>query len=455
MSNGRGRSVAMTVTIWIGVLLTGVGIWAVQVPLNAWWGSEPVVGGGASWPTVAQTPLPVLPRVDPASPSDPDALADAIGKIKVPEGVSPTLVVLDVDTGETVVRINGKPQASASTMKLLTSVVALDVLGPDLRFETSVVKGKSGQIVLVGGGDPLLATKESDAAGGASLEALADSTADALKSQGSRTVELVYDDSLFTGPAWHSEWPDSFRWSVAPITALKADQARLSRPTPGNAIIDRAPDPSARAARSFGSLLKSRGIKVNKVAPGKAPGGAEKIATVESAPVATIVETLMLTSDNDATEALARQIALAEGKPGSFTGSRKAVAAGLDRLGLMTKGMDIRDTSGISAENRVSPLSLARAVRLGITDAKQRPALAGMPVAGVSGTLRERFDPDKAAPGRGLVRAKTGTIPLVNALAGYAVNSDGNAFTFGIMTYGGNPAAAREWLDAVSSELAR
>lgn len=445
----------MPVAIWISVLLTVVGIWAVKVPLNAWWGSDPVVGGGASWPAVAQTPSPVLLQVAPTGAPDADALADAIGSIKVPEGVKETLVIVDADTGETVFSINGEPQASASTMKLLTSVVALDVLDPDARFETSVVQGKPGQIVLVGGGDPFLATRASDAQGGASLEELADATAAALEAQGSKTVELVYDDSLFTGPAWNSDWPDSFKWSVAPITALKADQARLSRPTPDNAIIARDPDPSARASKSFGTLLKSRGIAATKVVPGKAPKGAEKIATVESVPVKTIVEWLMLTSDNDATEALARQIALAQGKPGSFTGSRKVVAEGLNRLGLMTKGMDIRDTSGISANNRVSPLSLARAVQLGITDARQRPILTGMPVAGVSGTLRERFTLEDAASGRGFVRAKTGTIPRVNALAGYAVNGKGNAFAFGIMTDGGNPNAAREWLDTVSSELAR
>lgn len=453
---GRTRpSLAATLTVWVCVALTGAGIWAVQVPLAEWWGSEPVVGGGAQWPSVAPTPSPVLGEPTPGPAPDADALAKVVRGIPVPDGTRATAVVLDAVTGDTLVKIDGKPQAPASTMKVLTGLVALDVLGPDRRFETRVVEGGKGRVVLVGGGDPFLSTRESDARGGASLEVLAARTAAELKKRGVGKVELAYDDSLFRGPTWHPEWPESFRWSVAPVTALKADQARLSRPTPGNFAIARDPDPSKRAAESFASLLRADGVGVSKVAAGRAPKSAAVLAAVESVQVEAVVERLLLSSDNDATEALARHVARANGKPATFEGSAAAVADGLNRLGVMTKGMRIRDTSGISAENRVSPQSLAMAVRKGMTDQSARPLLAGFPVAGVSGTLTDRFNHPEAAPGRGFVRAKTGSIPAVNTLAGYAVNSEGNAFAFGLMTSGGNPDAAKAWLDAVSGALAR
>lgn len=451
----RGGSVVLAVVVWLGVALVGAGVWAMLGPVAQWWGSEPVVGSGYTWPSEAPPPTPVLPPLEPEPVSDAAGVARAVAKIPVPDGVKVSVAILDATSGNPVAKINPGPQTPASTMKVLTSVAALEVLGAEHRFSTAVVAGKADRIVLVGGGDPLLATAKKDAAGGASLEQLADETAAELKAAGLTSVSLAYDDSLFKGPAWHPEWPESFKWSVAPVTALKADQARLHRPTPGDSAIARDPNPSLRAANDFGRLLAKRGIKVSGATRGRAPADATALASVSSAPVSEIVETLLRISDNDATEALARHVAKATGRPASFEGSAAAVSEVLPKLGIWTKGMAIHDTSGISVNNRVSPESLAKAIRLGITQERFRPLVTGLPVAGVSGTLTRRFTPEAALPGRGYIRAKTGTIRGVNTLAGYAASSDGHVYTFGLMTSGGTQGAAQAWLDAASSVLAR
>ncbi|HET7356295.1 MAG TPA: D-alanyl-D-alanine carboxypeptidase, partial [Nocardioidaceae bacterium] len=101
----------------------------------------------------------------------------------------------------------------ASTMKLLTTTAALEALGPDHRFTTSVVAGDtSKQIVLVGGGDPLLeagpATEPSQTyPARADLQTLATSTARSLTDIGRTRVHLRYDASLFSGPAVNRHWP--------------------------------------------------------------------------------------------------------------------------------------------------------------------------------------------------------------------------------------------------------
>ncbi|MGH3363007.1 MAG: D-alanyl-D-alanine carboxypeptidase, partial [Nocardioides sp.] len=142
----------------------------------------------------------------------------------------------------------------ASTTKLLTTTAALAALGPDHVFETRVVSA-GRRIVLVGGGDPLLAGRK--AAGNtwperADVATLARATARQLRQHGRRTVRLAYDDTLFSGPAENPHWradyvPDGI---VSPITALWVDEGR----DPDG--LGRVRDPSATAAATFAAALE-------------------------------------------------------------------------------------------------------------------------------------------------------------------------------------------------------
>jgi D-alanyl-D-alanine carboxypeptidase/D-alanyl-D-alanine-endopeptidase (penicillin-binding protein 4) len=111
----------------------------------------------------------------------------------------------------------------------------------------------------------------------------------------------------------------------------------------------------------------------------------------------------------------------------------------------------VYDGSGLSHDNRITPAALAKVVALAASPAhpELRTVLSGMPVAGFSGTLDDRFDAGTASAGRGVVRAKTGTLDGVNTLAGAVEDADGRLLAFAFMA---NQVPASR-VDAVLSSL--
>ena len=338
----------------------------------------------------------------------------------------------------------------ASTTKLVTAIAALDVLGPAARFTTRVVAGpSSGSIVLVGGGDPTLAAGPVPASNypqPATLKALAAATARALRVQGRRTVAMSYDTSLFTGPPLAPGWPMSYitTGNVTAITPLEVDQGRL---TPGGAPEDaddpgnfrpRSTDPAGQAAQAFAAFLGADGIRVTGPAgQQRATPHAATIAAVTSPPLSAIVGWMLRESNNVIAENLARQVALREGRPASFSGAAAAVTAVARRLGVAS-GIHLVDGSGLSPQDRIAPAVLARLVSLASSGAhgRLRAAITGMPVAGFSGTLApgqsvfSGFTPRSS----GLVRAKTGNLSNVATLAGLVYDASGRVLAFAFMT---------------------
>jgi D-alanyl-D-alanine carboxypeptidase/D-alanyl-D-alanine-endopeptidase (penicillin-binding protein 4) len=141
----------------------------------------------------------------------------------------------------------------------------------------------------------------------------------------------------------------------------------------------------------------------------------------------------MLTlSDNDLAEALSRQVAIKEGQPHTFAGEVRAVHAVLTRLGA-DQGVQVNDGSGLSTRNRITPAALSRLLAVAASDERLRSLIGGLPVAGFTGTLGERYDKTDTKPGAGVVRAKTGTLDGVNTLAGIAYTADGRLLTFAFM----------------------
>jgi serine-type D-Ala-D-Ala carboxypeptidase/endopeptidase (penicillin-binding protein 4) len=357
----------------------------------------------------------------------------------------------------------------ASTLKLLTATAALAALGPEHRFPTTVVEGTSRRsLVLVGGGDPLLASSEPDLdqAGRdqsapypqrASLEALAAETASRLAAEGVRRVRLGYDTSLFSGPAVNPRWPTSYipENVVSPISALWVEEGRENA-----GYAQRSPDPALAAAQTFRSELIAAGITVvgDPVEQSAPQAGGRPVAAVESAPLEQIVQHVLEDSDNEGAEVLLRQVALARGLTGSSANGVTAVRAVLHSLGLDLRGARLYDGSGLSRDD-VLPVALL--VETLETDAngahpELRGVLTGLPVAGFSGTLAYRLG-DDASAGLGYVRAKTGTLTGVQGLAGIAMTRDGAPLVF-VAVANEVPVdlglQARADLDAIAAGLA-
>ncbi|MBC2932592.1 D-alanyl-D-alanine carboxypeptidase/D-alanyl-D-alanine-endopeptidase [Nocardioides sp. zg-1228] len=325
----------------------------------------------------------------------------------------------------------------ASTTKLLTLGAALEALGPDHTFTTRVVRGAGPRdVVLVGGGDPLLASTsltlaeaESTYPTRADVTTLALQVADALGGRG--RVRVRFDDSLFTGPtdnpAWRRDYvPDDI---VSPITALMVDSGRE---TDGDGRHD---DPSLAAARAFADGLRAAGLRVGGE-PRRvvAPPGAEELAAVESAPLSQVAERILDVSDNEGSEVVAHHVGLATTGVGSFEAGAAGVVETLRGVGIDVTGAQVHDGSGLSRRNRVSTATLIDLIQhaAGPGGEAMRSLVTGMPVAGFTGSLTYRFAEGPEA-GLGVVRAKTGTLTGVHALAGIAVDRDGQplAFVFG------------------------
>ncbi|CAB4909058.1 unannotated protein [freshwater metagenome] len=391
------------------------------------------------------------------------AVADIITSTRL--GSSTSAVVIDPANGLTLFDYNGAtPLIPASTAKVLSSVAALQALGPQTRLATRVVSGAAdGAIVLVGGGDSTLALVDrgSGDPGGseysiprATLTDLADATAQALSAAGESSVQLGYDASLFGAPYVSPDWSpaDVASGAVGPVTALMVDGGRIS------VDIDlREEDPAAAAARAFAGLLSERGITVTDITATQASSGARELARVESAPIADLVTLDLTNSDNDVSEALAHLAGAKLSGVGTFASGAQATLAALTAMSISTDGVTLHDGSGLSAKNAVPALVLAEVMAVAARESSEsRPTLwplgPGLAIAGLTGTLNDRFA--SSPEGFGIVRAKTGTLADVSALTGTLRDVDGRVLVFAVLSNDvADIFAARPTLDAFAAAL--
>ena len=431
-----------------------------------------------------------LARPGPSLPGDAGAPPSAGRGAATAAGVSASLggliasgnlgprvgaLVTDLSTGHVLYALNPATGLTpASTTKIATAVAALETLGPGARFTTSVVlrsrsaatSGPGGQgstasggpgvarIVLVGGGDPTLAAGRYPAADypqPATLRALAAKTAKALRGRHVAVVRVGFDDSRFSGPAVAPGWkpfgmPGNYVSSgnVTPITGLEVDQGRLTASgapddsdNPGN-FRPRSLTPSRDAARAFTKYLGKDGVIVRgQPARADAPPHASPLAAVHSPPLAEIVQQMLSESNNVIAETLARQVAIATGRPGTFQGAADAVMAVAARF--KVTGLSLVDGSGLSPMDRISPRALVSLVRLAARSGPPslRPVITGLPVAGFSGTLGPgSFFGPFGPKALGMVRAKTGNLTRAATMAGVAYTANGQVLAFAFMANG-------------------
>lgn len=175
--------------------------------------------------------LLLVGAVAPVVAVDKSSRSDISAKLTKAEGKRGTAgcVIIDLDTGETILSHNGdKALTPASNMKLLTTIAALEQLGPDFEFVTRVMsKGAvkdgtlSGSLCIMGGGDPNISGRfyEDDPT------ALFKQWAAKLKAAGITKVtgDLEYDSTLFGGDAYCEGWPQDdqyIKWYCAEVSAL-------------------------------------------------------------------------------------------------------------------------------------------------------------------------------------------------------------------------------------------
>ena len=350
---------------------------------------------------------------------------------------------------------DGAAAEPASAIKILTASAALEALGESARFRTSVTAGArpiggtiEGDLWLIGGGDPVLATNAWAAnytrrQPHTSLDELADLVAAA----GVRLVEgsVVGDESRYDGLRYVEAWPNRFivDGEIGPLSALTVNDGFSTWGHPGVPF----KNPPADAAAIFKGLLEDRGIRVaGGSIGGRAIRNAVEVASVRSTDLTSIASAMLRDSDNGTAEMLIKEIGLRRSGTGSTSAGTEAVTKALSEKSYPVDGAQLSDGSGLSPLNRVSCRLLTSILR----DAP--PALtSGLPVAGQTGTLSRRFIGTSAA---GKLRAKTGSLEGVAALAGYADNRAGQTLTFAYLANGLPKAVtARSLQDYLGSAL--
>jgi D-alanyl-D-alanine carboxypeptidase/D-alanyl-D-alanine-endopeptidase (penicillin-binding protein 4) len=389
-------------------------------------------------------------------------------------GTTVNVSVMDVASGEVLYQQNAEvPATPASTTKLLTAVAVLAARGPAYRIGTKVVAGSTpGEVVLVGGGDPTLAVDaKGQFPGAARLDLLAAQVKKALG--GTAPTRVLVDTSLFSGPETGLGWSSGDVSPLGQVSRIQSLMTNAGRIKPVHNEFGGDPrysDPAISAGKAFAKLL---GVPASSVKRGKAPEGAStgvasaeaggevtpgaQLGVVQSPPLVQITDWMLEQSDNTLAEAMGRQVALAGGKPATFEDTAAAILAKLRDLGLPADEADLYDASGLSRHNGISPHLLTQLLTLAAGG--QQPAISGifggLPVAGWSGTMEKRFaTPTPNQVGRGVVRAKTGTLSGVNTMAGQLITKDGRLLVFAIMASGsGNAVTAKAALDRVPARL--
>ena len=349
--------------------------------------------------------------------------------------------IVAVQTGEVIYEKNPrKLHHPASTTKLFTAATALARLGSDYRFETTLYVDADADTQVIqnlyfkGRADPLLQQRDIVTL----VDALLENDVNLI--QGDIVVDATYLDTVREGPGW--------MWDDRPLR-LSALSIRQIEPEPG----------TRSRALACGYLLKNeleqKGIEVTgNVVPGTVPLDARPVAKHLSPPLADILKLMNKPSDNWIAELLFKAIgAEVIGEPGTWQKGRDAVNEFLEEITGEPPAHRFVDGSGLSRYNLLNAELLTQLLVSMHHDFKLMPEfLASLPIAGVDGTLRNRM---QGMSGEQVLRAKTGTLSGVSALAGYTTTADGEVVAFGILIshYVGSATPARDIQDQIGGYL--
>lgn len=353
------------------------------------------------------------------------------------------VAVYDESSREVFVHRGDVPMLSASTQKLPTAAAALRVLGGDFRYATTVRATAPinrdgtlrGDVVLVGSGDPALATPRYGAEAypqrpRTPLEALADQ----MVTRGLRRItgRVLGDPTVFGADPLAPGWPDRYvnERDVRYVSGLTVNAGLYLFEKDGRVVSDIVTDPAGEAARQLAQLLTERGVTVEGGASEtrEPPATDLLLAEVQSPPLLEMLRHVILRSDNHMAEAIFLTIGLRGDGEGTWPAAARAVRSSLDELELEMDGAVFADGSGLSRDDRLSASFLA-ALDLEMRETEQ--VWGGlMATAGESGTLRQRLRGSVAA---GRVLGKTGTLDDVRSLAGAVLGPDDQRFHFAVI----------------------
>lgn len=375
----------------------------------------------------------------------------------------------------------------ASNTKLLTTAAALRQLGSQYRIRTSVY-GSNGVLRVVGRGDPSLRDAQlKDLAQQLKRQGISQvqqlilqddyfqgpivnanwEWEDVQSDYGAPVNSLILNQNALAltllpqglGQPLKFRWNDPFaslQWQVEnySVTGKRSSDSSvevigvLGKPILqiwGQLGADSEPeeidlavrDPAEHFLQHFQEALKFEGISVAqaKVASANKTGDEQELAAVESPPLSQLLMDTNQPSNNLYAEVLLRTLGAAKKRSQTKNQSSAemglaVVKATLTDMGVDPQGYAIEDGSGLSRHNLISPEALVQLLK-GMAQSPEADIFrASLPVAGVSGTLKNRF---KNTAAQGIVQAKTGTVSGVNSLSGYVDSPNYETVVFSII----------------------
>ena len=197
---------------------------------------------------------------------------------------------------------------------------------------------------------------------------------------------------------------------------IKGELAADSQPDSWNLAI---PDPAHYFLESFRLILASQGITVARsevMTSPQVPQSMTELAVVESPPLAELVIETNQESNNLYAEALLQTLEAEVSRESTPNTGVTVVKQALTELGVDPESYALADGAGLSRHNLVSPDAIAQTLKLMAQTPQASVYRTSLPIAGVTGTLRDRF---RNTAAQGNLRAKTGTLSGISALSGY------------------------------------
>lgn len=317
----------------------------------------------------------------------------------------------------------------ASTMKLLTAITAIDKLGGSYQFRTQLYyTGKvedhtlTGDLYCVGGFDPRFNIDDMNAF----VESIRHMGVDTIR--GSIVADRSMKDADLLGEGWC--WDDD-NPPLSPLTIGRNTQ-----------FVDR-----------FIRQLVDDGVVLDvRVSDGTLPDSAFHLCSRFHS-IDQILLRMMKQSDNFYAEAMFYQLAAHQGhRPARAKDAAAIVKRLISKVGLGHRPYRIADGSGLSLYNYLSADLEVRLLRYAYRNSTvYLHLLPSLPVAGSDGTLRNRMRGSFAADN---VKAKTGTLEGVSALAGYCTAANDHRLCFSIINQGVmHTSNARRFQDRVCNAL--
>ena len=327
--------------------------------------------------------LSIAPADAALAPESIPAVFDEL--LKVPALSNPAMIVIDGSTGQIIYEKNIYSQRKpASVMKVLAGAVTLEYLDPQSVFNTNVsIAAEAKTVVIQGSLDPWISLDHNVA-------------------RKMRRASLPYMGFITLSAVKKANGGSLKNYKVVYSNLYSQDIANLK---------------AFWAKRGFKPTFKAVSSEDAYAAQG------DLVASENSPTVAEILDWMMLWSDNQLADRLAALASRAAGYSLNIKGVETVFRLFLAQYQIDDSKLVVADASGLSKKNKITAKLMGELLYKIRKEEKYALLYQSLPVAGISGTLNNRFI-TTAPSAVGLIRAKTGTLNGTATLAGYVESTD-------------------------------